>query len=148
MKVKHIIVPLVIGVIASLADAWLFSNLWATLDWRRPIAEWLAGLGGTTLAGWFGQFWIRIPTFAVAAIVGVVVARLFADRWISAACFSALGFVGTSFLLMAWVAVSSFGWSLALKAEAWSVVSILPLLFGAWLYARRYSHTTGVSPTH
>jgi hypothetical protein len=146
MKAKHVILPFIIGIIASLADSWLFSNLWPALDWRRPIAEWLAGLGFPTLAGWFGLFWIRIPTFVIAAILGVVVAWLFAARWILAVCFSALGFVGTSFVLMGWFVASmpssASGWSIALKAEAWSVVSVLLVLVGAWLYVRRHAAKT------
>jgi hypothetical protein len=147
MKARQVIFPLVIGGIAKLADSWLFSNFWVALDWQRPVAEWFAGLGFPTLAGWIGLFWIRIPTFAVAAVLGFVVARLFVERWLSAMLFSALGFVGTSFLLMAWfvesMPSSASGWGIALIAETWSAVSILLVLLGAWLYARRHAHTIG-----
>ena len=152
MKAKHIVVPLLIGAVASPADAWLFSNLWAALDWRRPIAEWLAGMGFTTLAGWFGLVWIRVPTFVVAGFLGVIIARLFLAHWISAACFCAVGFVGVSFLLMAWfvgfLPPSGTGWSTALRAQVWSAVSVALLLLGAWLYVRRRAHPVGLHAAH
>jgi hypothetical protein len=148
MKTKHILLPLVIGGVASLADAWLLSNLWAAFDWRRPIAEWLVGMGFTTLAGWFGLVWIRVPTFVVAGFLGVIVERLFPERWISAVSFCALGFVGVSFLLMTWfvgfLSPSAPGWGTALKAQAWSAVSVVLLLLGAWLHARRRANSVGL----
>jgi hypothetical protein len=138
MKANRIVLPVLIGVVAALADAWLFSNLWNSLDWRRPIAEWISGHGFTGLAGWFGEFWIRIPTFATAAVLGFVVARLFPERWLSGALLCAVGFMGTSFVLMALVTQFLFehprSWEFALRAEAWSAVSIGFLLVGAWVF--------------
>ena len=148
MKAKYLILPFVIGVIASLADAWLLSNLWIALDWRRPIAEWLSGLGFTGLARWFGLVWICIPTFVVAALLGVVVARLFPERWLTAVAFCALGFIGVSFVLMSlWVSglpSSLHTWTIALKAEAWSLLSLGLLVLGAWLHVRRKTDTGAV----
>jgi hypothetical protein len=136
-----------IGMVTQLANSWIFSNLWLALDWRRTIAEWLAGLGGPTIGGWFGVFWIRIPEFFVAAMLGVVIARLFAARWISAVCFSALGYVGTSFALTGWlifcVLPAAPSWSGALKMEAWSMVSILLIWLAAWLCIPRHARVGG-----
>jgi hypothetical protein len=141
MKANRVILLILIGVAAALADAWLFSNLWNALDWRRPLAEWIAGHGFTRLAGWFGEIWIRIPTFAIAAILGLVVARLFPERWLSSAVLCVIGFMGTSFVLTAFVVGLLFDhprkWRFALGAEAWSSVSIGLLVLSAWIYGRR-----------
>ena len=137
MKAKRIALLVLIGVVAALADAWLFSVLWNSLDWRRPIAEWIAGLGFTKLAGWFGELWIRIPTFAIATLLGFVVARFFRERWLLSAALCAVGFVGTSIVLTAVVAQLLFEhpqkWSFAVGAEAWSAASIGLLMLGAWI---------------
>jgi hypothetical protein len=141
MKTKHFLLPLIIGASASLVDAWLFSNLWAALGWQLAIGEWLSQVGFTTLARWFVQLWIRIPTFVMAGLLGLLIARFFGDRWILSVLACAVGFVGVSFLLLAWVVGLSsppgFGGYVALRLQAWNAAYAVLLFFGEWLYVRR-----------
>ena len=140
MKANRMILLVVIGVVGALADAWLFSDLWNSLDWRRPIAGWISEHGFTRLAGWFGEFWVRIPTFAIAIVLGFVVARLLPERWLFGAALCAVGFMGTSIVLMSLATELLFDhpqkWSFALGAEAWSAASIGLLVLGAWVCVR------------
>ena len=140
MKFKRIIFPVVIGIIASLINEWVLSNLWIALDLRRPVAKWIAEVSSTMLAGWFGLIWLQIPTIIVAVILGIFIARFFPERWLSAAALCALGFITPSFLSMAfWMnnfPPSGHAWIIALKVEAWSIASIGFLVLGAWLYIK------------
>jgi hypothetical protein len=135
MKTKHMILPFVIGAVASMLNELLISNLWAaTLFWHRPVVEWLAEAGYKTLGYWSVSFYLRIPTFVIALLLGAGVARMFANRWVFAVCGCGLGLVGVSFLATAWFnAFSSHpSWGIVLKLQAWSLISIALLLLGAW----------------
>lgn len=140
MKAKKTVIPILIGVAAALVDVWLVSNLWSSLGWRGPVADWISHHGFPRLAVWCSNLWLRLPTFVIAMVLGIVVVRLFRNRWLSSALLCAAGFMGTSLVLMTSM-VQLFHhphkWLVGLRAEAWNAPSVVLLVLVAWYFAPR-----------
>ena len=125
-----------------LAELALFP-LWFGLGWRKPIADWMVGIGlPTTIASKWGMVWVNLPNWAMALCAGLLSAAIHRrSQWLRMTLVTCASFMLVPHLLPLlafgyhpWFA---FGASTAARTFMWESVAIPLLFLGAWLVHRR-----------
>jgi len=76
----HTILTMLSGVVIYFVSPLLLIP-WANLGWRRPVQDWMIAHGVGSFAGHFGLFYIQIPDYIMAIIVGAVIGVVAWNRW-------------------------------------------------------------------
>ncbi len=136
------------GGAAVLLSGMLLFPLWFDLGWRKPIADWLVGLGHQRLAAYWNLVWFNLPEWCVAFVVGILLGIIIRrPRWLLTAVVCGVGFVIVPHLFILitlgvhpWM---FFGFKMAAFTFLWNLAAIPLLLLGAWLGSRRGGQERG-----
>ena len=131
------------GLLALVIDVTL-GTLWVSLEWRRPVADWLLskGLPPTVAANW-AMVWIKLPDWTVLLLLGAVIGRMArSGKWFRHALVVGGGFIAYSLIytIPYCLRLADYDGSLAMgtfwRSMAWDLTSLLLLLLAAWLFSR------------
>jgi len=135
------------GLLAPVIDVTL-GNLWISLEWRKPVVDWLLskGLPQVVAAYWWSMVWIKLPDWAVLLLLGAVIGRVArSGKWFRHALVVGGGFITYSLIYtiphcLRLARLAEFDGSLAIgifwRSMAWHLISLLLLLLAAWLFSR------------
>jgi hypothetical protein len=126
--------------------SWLAAYLVAwVMGWRRPVQDWLTGVGLGSVAPHYGLLNIELPTIALALIGGSAIGRLAPHRPLLLASTFAFGLALMPHLFDIWMPrlLGRPGWvptdlhTYAVTVIVTTLAAIVPTLASAWLVSAR-----------
>ena len=118
--------------------------LWISLEWRKPIADWLLSSGvPSALVGHWGLVWINIPDWLALVLLGAFIGRrVDPSRWLRYALVLGGGLItysllqSMSYLLMLAESDRSLAVGTFWRLLVWKLISVLLLILATWLFNR------------